>query len=133
VLERAFDSAALYAALDRRRGELGVTWREVLRQSGVAAVGTITYLSQGRSLSADTLLRLLVWLGDTDVAPYVLEIPMAGPDVTPPEVPAVFDVHLVALQEIDRIVGNELVLNEADTTVLRGLLFGALREVADRP
>ena len=40
--------------------------------------------------------------------------------------PAVLDVHRVALQEIDRIVGNETTLDEDDTTRLRGILFAAL-------
>jgi len=42
--------------------------------------------------------------------------------------PAVFDVHKVALQEIDRVVGNEATLGEADTARLRGILSAALSE-----
>lgn len=42
------------------------------------------------------------------------------------DLPAVLDVRLVALQEIDRIVGNESCLSEGDTTALRGLIQAAL-------
>ncbi|MBM0235938.1 hypothetical protein JNW88_00350 [Micromonospora sp. ATA32] len=42
--------------------------------------------------------------------------------------PPVLDVHRAALQEIDRVVGNKLTLDEDDTTRLRGILFAALSE-----
>lgn len=42
--------------------------------------------------------------------------------------PAVLNVHKAALQEIDRVVGNELTLDESETSRLRGILFAALSE-----
>jgi len=38
------------------------------------------------------------------------------------------DVYKIALQEIDRVVGNEETLNEDDTARLRGILAAALSE-----
>jgi hypothetical protein len=46
----------------------------------------------------------------------------------PAPVPAVLDVHLVALQEIDRVVGNEMQLGPAQCAQLRGILSAALSQ-----
>ncbi|MEU7978226.1 hypothetical protein AB0B63_06810 [Micromonospora sp. NPDC049081] len=40
--------------------------------------------------------------------------------------PPNFDIHHVALQVIDRVVGNELTLDEEDTAWLRRIVFAAL-------
>ena len=69
--ERFFDSAALYAALDLRRQALRISWRQVAAQAGLATDTTLTTLGRGHSLKADTFLRLLAWLSETDVTPYV--------------------------------------------------------------
>lgn len=47
-----------------------------------------------------------------------------------PERPAVLDVHKVALQEIDLIVGNEATLGEEDAGRIRGILRAALSEAS---
>jgi hypothetical protein len=46
--------------------------------------------------------------------------------------PAVLDVHKAALQEIDRVVGNEETLDESATARLREILFAALSEERTR-
>ena len=69
--ERFFDSAALYAALDLRRKALRISWREVAAQAGIGVGSSLTNLKRGHSLKADTFLRLLAWLSETDVTPYV--------------------------------------------------------------
>lgn len=69
---RRFDSEALYVALDKHRRELRISGRELLRQAGIHTPSTLTRLGRGDSLSADTLAALLVWLGKTDVAPYII-------------------------------------------------------------
>jgi hypothetical protein len=51
--------------------------------------------------------------------------PQDGP---PPEHPAVLEVHKVALQEIDLIVGNESYLGPDQCAQLRGILSAALSE-----
>ena len=69
--ERFFDSAALYAALDLRRKALGISWQRVADQAGLATDSTLTNLKRGRTVETDTFLRLLAWLSETDVTPYV--------------------------------------------------------------
>lgn len=71
MAERFFDSAALYVALDIRRKALRISWREVAAQAGLGTDSTLTSLKRGHSLKADTFLRLMAWLSETDVTPYV--------------------------------------------------------------
>jgi transcriptional regulator with XRE-family HTH domain len=69
------DVEALYVALDRKRRQLRISGAEVLRQSGVGDTSrsTWTRIAHGQGLSADNLVRLLVWLGETDVKAFVAE------------------------------------------------------------
>ena len=56
---------------------------------------------------------------------------MAEPIEYVPELhdpPVVLDVHHAALQEIDKVVGNELTLDEYDTAWLRRIIFAALSQ-----
>lgn len=69
-----FDPEKLYVAVDRRRRELRISRREVLRQVGEHTPSSLTRLGQGAHPSADLLCRFLVWLGDTDVAAYLTPI-----------------------------------------------------------
>lgn len=62
---------ALYVAVDRRRRELRISRREVLRQIGERTPATLNRLGQGTQPSADLLVRLLHWLGETDLKPYI--------------------------------------------------------------
>jgi hypothetical protein len=68
------DPEKLYVAIDRRRRELRISRRELLRQIGEHTPSSITRLGQGYMPSADLLARFLVWLGDTDLAPYLTAI-----------------------------------------------------------
>jgi transcriptional regulator with XRE-family HTH domain len=68
------DTEALYVAIDRRRRELRISQREVLRQVGERTPSSLNRLGQGKHPSADLLVRFLVWLGTTDVAPYLSPI-----------------------------------------------------------
>lgn len=70
-----FDVEALYMAVDRRRRQLRISNREILRQIGEHTPSSLTRLGQGRQPSADLLVRLLHWLGDTDLAPYIAPVP----------------------------------------------------------
>jgi hypothetical protein len=65
-----FDPDALYVALDRRRRQDKLRWRDVAHQAGVSA-STLTRISQLKHPDANSLVRLLSWLGDTDLAPYI--------------------------------------------------------------
>jgi hypothetical protein len=69
-----FDTEALYMVVDRRRRELRISNREVLRQIGEHTPSSLTRLGQGRQPSTDLLVRLLHWLGETDVAPYIAPV-----------------------------------------------------------
>lgn len=73
-----FDPEALYAAVDRRRRELCISGREVLRQVGEYTPSALTRLGQGKQPSADLLVRLLHWLGETDLAPYIASVEEVG-------------------------------------------------------
>lgn len=67
-----FDSEALYLAIDKQRRQRRVrSQRAVLREAGITTPSTLTRLGQGNSLDANTLVRLLVWLGETNLAPYI--------------------------------------------------------------
>lgn len=65
------DVPELHRRLDAHRRDLGLTWRGVGRQTGLA-ISTFTRISKGRSVEADALVTLLVWLDlDADIAALV--------------------------------------------------------------
>lgn len=66
----ALDREALYVALDRKRRYERLSGRELLRRAGVDTPSTWTRLARGAEVSLDTFLRLLAWLGESDVRPY---------------------------------------------------------------
>ena len=66
----AFDREAFYRAVDGKRWREGLSGREVMRQAGVDTPSTWTRITNGAEVSLDTLLRLLAWLGESDVTPY---------------------------------------------------------------
>lgn len=68
------DPDALYVALDRQRRSRRMQWREAAREAGVSP-STFTRIGQGRRPDADGLVRLLAWLGTTDLAPYITTRP----------------------------------------------------------
>lgn len=70
-----FDAAALSAAVDLRRRELKISRREVIRQAGGGTPSTLTRLDDGRHISVDVFLRLLMWLGCTDAQPFITATP----------------------------------------------------------
>lgn len=70
--DRRLDVEALYVDLDRKRRTLRISGREVLRRSGVCGPSIWTRLSRGGAPDVDNLVRLLAWLGTTDLAPYIV-------------------------------------------------------------
>lgn len=73
VTRGLFDVGALYAALNARRQLRGILWKDVAREAGVHP-STFTRIGiYGRHPDAENLTRLLLWLGDTDLAPYIWE------------------------------------------------------------
>lgn len=82
--EACLDVAALYAAVnaDRLRrakaypadfagGTTSYSWQRVSRESGVSPAVLSKLEGAVTAPSADTLVRLLVWLGKTDIAPFI--------------------------------------------------------------
>ncbi len=66
------DCEALYVAIARERRARRIRGnREVLRQAGIKGPSLLTRLGQGDPPSVENLIRLLAWLGTTDLAPYV--------------------------------------------------------------
>jgi hypothetical protein len=71
------DVEALYVALDRKRRQLRISGAEVLRRVGIGTTSRSvwTRLAHGEGMSADNLIRFLLWLGETDVRPFVRALP----------------------------------------------------------
>lgn len=66
------DLPALGRAVEARRRERGMSYLAVAREAGICTVNLAQRLEGGGSLSAETFVRLLGWLGETDVGPYVV-------------------------------------------------------------
>lgn len=64
------DVEALYTAIDRRRRTRRMHFRDVAREAGISPSG-LTRLGLGRRPDADNLVRLLGWLGTTDLRPFI--------------------------------------------------------------
>lgn len=65
-----FNPEALYLALDKRRRERRISWRAIAGEAGVG-IFTGPRLGRGQDVHSDTLVRLMVWLGETDLTPYM--------------------------------------------------------------
>ena len=69
-----FSPEALYAALDRKRRARGMCWRDVAWAAGVTPSLFTRIGRHGLRPDVDNLARLLAWLGDTDIRPYIITI-----------------------------------------------------------
>jgi hypothetical protein len=68
----SFSPTALFKAVmatAKVRG--GLSYRQIAREAGLNSINTLTRIKQGSHLDADNLVRLLVWLGNTDLKPYL--------------------------------------------------------------
>lgn len=66
-----FDIVALHKALDNKRRMLGLTWKQAAAE---AVISNSTFSRMGvqkLSPTAENLARMLLWLGDTDLKPYL--------------------------------------------------------------
>lgn len=59
-----FDARALYAALDARRREGGMTWTQVAAAIGGTDAAGLTRLRRGGRVSFPQVMRLCGWLGE---------------------------------------------------------------------
>jgi len=57
-----FDAQALYQALNVRRVERGLTWKQVAAETGVAEA-TIKRTREGGRMEVDGMLAMVSWLG----------------------------------------------------------------------
>jgi hypothetical protein len=68
VSTHRLDVPELHRLLDAQRRNLGLTWRAVGRQVGLP-VSVFTRIGKGRSIEADALITLIVWLDlDAEIA-----------------------------------------------------------------
>lgn len=58
------DTQALYRALEERRHELGLSWRQVSRRTGVGLMTLSRLSNDSGTPNADNLAQLLAWLGE---------------------------------------------------------------------
>lgn len=78
------DVEALYVALDKRRRAAHLRWRDVALEAGVSPSTFSRMGLTGAAPNADGLARMLVWLGTTDLAPYITTEPLTcDPEGTP--------------------------------------------------
>jgi hypothetical protein len=65
-----FDVRAFYVAADAKRCEQNTNWSALARQLGMKP-DTLLKLQHGRTFSLGTLVRILEWMGETDLQPYM--------------------------------------------------------------
>ncbi len=65
------DAFALHAALEDKRERDGISKRTMAREMMLSSPSILTRLSKGFNVSADALIRMLLYLGDTDLRPYI--------------------------------------------------------------
>jgi hypothetical protein len=58
-----FDTRALYAALDARRDERGMTWRQVADDIGAINAASLTRLAKVGRIGFPDVMRIVTWLG----------------------------------------------------------------------
>lgn len=66
-----FDIDAFYHALDRKRRDRRLHWTQVCKQAGVHASLMTRISLDVKEPSVPNLIRLMLWLGETDLAPYI--------------------------------------------------------------
>ena len=69
------NTEALYVAVDRRRRERKLSHRKACADAGlpIGSRNLFTGLRRGDPPSLENFLRLLLWLGETDIRPYLLD------------------------------------------------------------
>jgi transcriptional regulator with XRE-family HTH domain len=73
-----FDQVRFYEAVDRRRQEQGLSWRQLAAELSLSP-STFSRLSQGRRPDVDTFVKVLAWL-DRPATDFVegFQSPQAG-------------------------------------------------------
>jgi transcriptional regulator with XRE-family HTH domain len=58
-----FDARALHAALNARRVERGMTWRQVAQEIGGIQAASLTRIARGGRLGFPSVMKIVGWLG----------------------------------------------------------------------
>lgn len=65
-----FDSDEFYVALDRQRRDRHLSWRAVAAEAGVSP-SSFTRIAYGHGPDVNNLILMLLWLGTTDIKPFI--------------------------------------------------------------
>lgn len=65
-----FDVEALYVALDKERRARHLCWRDIGEVTGISP-STFSRMAFGGCPDVHNLARMLMWLGATDLRPYI--------------------------------------------------------------
>ena len=57
-----FDAAAMHAALDARRSELGISWAQLAREIGGYTGSGLSHLARGGRVAFPSVMRIFAWL-----------------------------------------------------------------------
>lgn len=67
----ALNIGKLYRRLDDTRRVLGLRWKDVANQCGMQHHSVFTRLSKNQGCSGNALARIMLWLDETDISPYL--------------------------------------------------------------
>lgn len=68
------NTEALMKAIDEKKKRLGLSDREVIRQLGEKSSSRLLIIRNGGHPSTNLFIRMLIWLGTTDITPFVQDI-----------------------------------------------------------
>lgn len=74
-MSTTLDQLALYKAVDDRRRDLSMHWQDVAQQIGVSQNTMSAFKTRSASPRLNTLLQLMSFLEQTDLGPYMREVP----------------------------------------------------------
>jgi len=111
VDQMGLDSAALYAALDERRADRGLSWDALGREIGVAT-STILRTRSGRAMECDGFLAMVRWLGRSPEE-FAVDQPRQGVAIRPgrldtPALHAALDRERLRRRLTWRMVADEM-------------------------
>jgi hypothetical protein len=80
-MTKIFNYRRLYEDLNIHRKRRGIAWHKVGIRAGVTTSGLSMFVKQFeepdkhifKALSVDSLVKLLNWMGKTDLAPYLID------------------------------------------------------------
>lgn len=73
--KRRFSTALLGAAIETRCREMGVSYRQALREMGEASPSVLISMREDRDIRADRAARMMLWLGVKDFAVFMVDVP----------------------------------------------------------